>query len=356
MRTLTKFAGTCVLAMSVVTTVNAGAFSQLVVFGDSLSDPGNAAAMTTPSGGQPFFPPSPPYAYRFSNGPTAAEYLAQSYGVTVNLGWPTAMTTSNNFAVGGALNSNGNYNFTVDSPTGLTNYPTVANTGIAQQIAQYKENSTPVADQTLFLLWGGPNDIFLGLATRPGDMSNVISGALTAMAYNIQTLVGLGAEHILVPGMPDLGKTPAALEAGPDAPALMSQISAGYNLGLTDLLDTLDNLLADTLLYRFDTAAFLNQVTANPAAYGFTNITEACPTAVWSTDPECTGYLYFDNVHPSTAGHRLLAGQFAAAAPAPETYALMLLGLAVIGWSSSRRRHHYGQMGVSRLTQVPNGT
>ncbi|MBV5333506.1 hypothetical protein [Candidatus Thiodictyon syntrophicum] len=51
MRVLTKFVGTWVLAMSVVTTVNAAAFSQLVVFGDSLSDAGNAAAITTPSGG-----------------------------------------------------------------------------------------------------------------------------------------------------------------------------------------------------------------------------------------------------------------------------------------------------------------
>ena len=32
---------------------------------------------------------------------------------------------------------------------------------------------------------------------------------------NIQTLVGLGADHILVPDMPDLGQTPEALAAGP---------------------------------------------------------------------------------------------------------------------------------------------
>ncbi|WP_295431192.1 SGNH/GDSL hydrolase family protein [uncultured Thiodictyon sp.] len=350
MRTLTKFAGTCVLAMSVVTTVNAGAFSQLVVFGDSLSDPGNAAAMTTPiGGGPPVFPPSPPYAYRFSNGPTAAEYLAQSYGVTVNQGWPTANPNSNNFAVGGALNGDGNYNSTVNSPTGLTNYPAVANTGIAKQVARY-DNSTLVPDQTLFLLWGGPNDIFLGLAAQPQNMDTVIVQALDAMAYNIQTLVGLGAEHILVPGMPDLSKTPEALEAleagKVDLWALISKSSADYNLGLTNLLDALDSLLSDTILYRFDTAAFLGQVTANPGAYGFTNTADSCLySGFWSTDPGCTGYLYFDKVHPTTAAHRLLAAQFAAAAPAPETYALMLLGLAVLGWSMNRSRRRYGQCG-----------
>lgn len=338
MHALTKLAGTCVLAVSMVTTVNATAFSQLVVFGDSLSDPGNAAAMTTLGGGQTFFPPSQFYnTNRFSNGKTAAEYLAQSYGAAVNLGWPTADASSNNFAVGGALNGNGNYNFTVNQPTGLTSYPDVANTGIAQQISRYN-NSTLVADQTLFLLWGGPNDIFLGLATQPGNMPTVISDALGDTSDNIQTLVGLGAEHILVPGMPDLGQTPEALAAGPGASTLMSQISAGYNLGLASLLDFLDSLLADTILYRFDTAAFLNQVTANPLDYGFTDTTDSCLySGFWFTDPECTGYLYFDNVHPTTAAHRLLAAQFAAAVPTPETYALLPLGLAVFGWSMNRR-------------------
>ncbi|MBV5333505.1 hypothetical protein JZU54_08270 [bacterium] len=135
---------------------------------------------------------------------------------------------------------NGNYNVLVDQPSGLgTTYPAVADTGITQQIPRY-DGTTLVADQTLFLLWGGPNDFFLGLATRPNDMLTVINDALGAMASNIQTLAGLDAEHILVPGMPDLGKTPEALAAGPVVSEQMSQISAFYNLGLAGLLDMLD--------------------------------------------------------------------------------------------------------------------
>ncbi|AUB83614.1 SGNH/GDSL hydrolase family protein [Candidatus Thiodictyon syntrophicum] len=86
-------------------------------------------------------------------------------------------------------------------------------------------------------------------------------------------------------------------------------------------------------------------MTANPGAYGFTDTTHSCLySGAWSpTDTTCTGYLYFDNVHPTTAAHRLLAAQFAAAAPAPETYALILRGLAVIGGSMGRGRRHYGQ-------------
>jgi hypothetical protein len=90
------------LASLVTSAAGAATYTSLYVFGDSLSDPGNAAALT---GGPaaPFFPPFPPYVSgHFSNGPTAAEYLATKLGVTVSGGWPTA-GGANNMAAGGAL-------------------------------------------------------------------------------------------------------------------------------------------------------------------------------------------------------------------------------------------------------------
>jgi phospholipase/lecithinase/hemolysin len=60
--------------------VHAAAFTKLVVFGDSLSDPGNAAALS--SG---VFPGTPDG--RVSNGPVAAELLAASFGATTVKGW-----------------------------------------------------------------------------------------------------------------------------------------------------------------------------------------------------------------------------------------------------------------------------
>lgn len=115
-------------AMSMAAASHAAPYTQFVVFGDSLSDPGNAQATT---GG--LFPPSPPYAGPFSNGPTAAQYLAQSLGVPVQLGWPTASGASNNFAFGGARNGAGNYNFEI----GSVPLPAIAETGIQRQIERY---------------------------------------------------------------------------------------------------------------------------------------------------------------------------------------------------------------------------
>ena len=81
------------LLLMVPALAGAASFKALYVFGDSLSDPGNAAAMSAS-----LFPPSSQgYAERFSNGPVAAEYLAAFMGVP---GGP-AESGGTNFAVGG---------------------------------------------------------------------------------------------------------------------------------------------------------------------------------------------------------------------------------------------------------------
>lgn len=345
MHALTKLASILALSAGLMGGSAAASFSQLVVFGDSLSDAGNAAAIT---GGA--FPPSPfPYAGSFSNGPTAAQYLAQTYGVTVELGWPAPTVNSNNFAVGGGRNGTGNYNVEIGSPAGLgTSFPTMASTGITSQIGLYASQhvgGVPNAANTLFMVWGGPNDIFLGAETL-GDPTAYIPAALGDLAYDIQLLAGMGAQHILVPSMPDLGLTPEALSAGSATSAGLSFLSAAYNDGIDAVLAGLGSVLgpAGVQLYGFDTPAFFSDVTTNAAAYGITNTTQGCFDPKTAT-PDftnvqggCVGYLYFDNVHPTTAVHRLLASGFAQAVPEPSTYGMLLLGLAAIGMMA-RRRH-----------------
>ena len=72
----------------------AATFSQIYVFGDSLSDTGNSLKATG-------IPPSPPYFQgRSSNGPVWSEYLADDLGLT-----PQQQT---NYAFGGANSGSDN--------------------------------------------------------------------------------------------------------------------------------------------------------------------------------------------------------------------------------------------------------
>jgi outer membrane lipase/esterase len=139
--------------------------------------------------------------------------------------------------------------------------------------------------------------------------------------------------------MPDLGLTPEARARGPAAMAGLSALSAAYNGGLSQLLAGLDSVF-DPLgidLYAFDTAAFLATVTADPAAFGFTNATDSC----LYTAAACSTYLYFDMVHPTTATHNLLALQFASAlglVPEPAVSGLLLVAFAAMVVVLNRQR------------------
>ena len=67
-------------ALAAATAAHAGPFSDMVVFGDSLSDTGNVASLTTAVFGSTF-PAYPGAVGRFSNGPVWVETLAAGLGL-----------------------------------------------------------------------------------------------------------------------------------------------------------------------------------------------------------------------------------------------------------------------------------
>jgi phospholipase/lecithinase/hemolysin len=103
-------------------------------------------------------------------------------------------------------------------------------------------------------------------------------------------------------------------------------------------------------VFTLDTYDLLGEIKADPSGFGFNNVSSPCWTGNF-TDPNsgalCSPnlddqnqFLFWDEVHPTAAGH-LLAAEFAAealtAVPELSTWAMMLVGLTGLGLHAFRR-------------------
>jgi outer membrane lipase/esterase len=272
-------------------------FSQTVFFGDSLTDSGHFRPVLIQLLG-----PNGALIGRFTTNPGLvwSEYLAQAYG--------TDATSSNqggsNYAVGGGRVG-------VDTVGGLGAQPS-----LATQVSTYLAANGGHADaNALYSVWGGANDMF-AVQANPSQAQAIIGGAVTAEVGIIGTLKAAGAQYILVPNLPDLGLTPASRAAGAMGMAQGTALATAYN-------DALFGALAGQGLsvIPVDTFHFLQEVVADPSAYGIVNATTpAClaqPAPAGDSSLFCNpasyragdaaNYLFADSVHPGTAAHAILA-------------------------------------------------
>lgn len=271
--------------------------SEIFVFGDSLSDPGNSFKFT---GG--LIPPAQLYFNgRASNGPLALEILAER---NPNL----ALNPVNNFAFIGARTGQGNSN---EDDLGGVDLP-----GLRDQIDAFKIGiGAGKADPNgLYAIWAGPNDFldFLGGSTSEDPAVLVAQGAAN-LTYAATTLNSLGAENIVLPNMADLGQLPFSRAFPIEATAISKAFNAAVALEL-------GNLKFDVT--EVDLFATTQEVAKNPAKFGFTNVTDPLLLLKLSTPPppvpgtpeffsNPTQFFFWDRFHPTTQGHAVLADTIA---------------------------------------------
>ncbi|MFN9547346.1 MAG: SGNH/GDSL hydrolase family protein [Cyanobacteriota bacterium] len=312
--------------------------SQLFVFGDSLSDGGNAGSLSSGS-----FPPSPYVGNRVSNGPVAVEYLWQKFNPG-NSSFRPSLQGGSNYAIAGSTTGKEN-NLEVGNVPGPPLNGNFANKGNAWQLNSFSTNTSFDSSTSLFAIWLFPNDIFyfnnsplLSAGTYDGNdgtpttFEQIPSLAVDNIVGSIQELASRGAIHFLVANSPDLSKVPAFL--GKPSAADMGNISLQFNNSLETAIASLrsTNPQLDITIFRVDQT--LNDIIANPGAHGITNVSDACynNSSVCATP---STYLFWDQLHPTTRAHSLLATGMYNAVPGPLP---LLGGLAAFGWSRQLRQ------------------
>ncbi len=274
---------------------HAQSYTRLVSFGDSLSDNGNLYTGTM--GTQP----PAPYNHRFTNDKVWAEYLSGSMQ-----GWFTATsyTTGNlDLAWGGARTDNAS-----NSSGPIPGTPT--------QIGYFQLHGGSFGAGDVASMWAGANDIFQalpGAAGNPSTAASVMTGVSATAGGNVATQVGqlasLGAPTILVMNLPDLGKTPQ-FSSDPNASALTTLSATVFNTALDTGLKAQATAHSGTNIIQVDIYSAFNAIIANPQAFGFTNVTQECiqvTSCVTGSLDAQNSYLFWDGVHPTEGGHKLVA-------------------------------------------------
>lgn len=382
-------AGAITAALLFSTAASAATFSKVVVFGDSLSDAGNISLATAPS-------IQPPLEFTTNPGHVTVQDLAGQLGYTLT----PSLTGGTDYAWGGA-------GVLTNSPGTPAAVPTL--TG---QVNAYLAAGA-VDPNALYTIWGGANDIFYaataagagataqqliqqplavqigflvshnvitaaqGAAMTPQQISATVTQAVLAgagvsgfmTADQVQAAIGAaaqqevkligqlqgaGVKNLLVFNLPNIGITPSGIAQGAAAQAQLTGLSVLFNTTLNSGLGQMGKGIIPVNTY-----ALLNEVVANPGAYGFSNATTpACAGPGNLTSVQCgpqgsglpftyapgtdQSYLFADGVHPTTATHAMLAQVVLSELAAPGQ--ISMLGEAPLATSAAQTRAVRNQM------------
>ena len=280
-------------------------YTRIVVFGDSLSDTGNVAHLFQQDFGYRIPGTFVDYTDgRFTDGFDTIPAAQKYFGVWIEqfaAAMPSRPEVKNsldggtNYAYGFATTGPGTGSFAPGSDPTFA----VEVDNIGTQITTYLATHPKINKSTLFVIWGGANDLIH--ATSP----DAIGLAAMQETLDIQRLIEAGATQFLVLNLPPLGLTPRLNGSALSATA-GNMAAAGFNAGLAIGLSTLHDLYADRHIafFQLDVYALFNRIAASPADFSFTNIT-ALSQGNFTVDPD--NYLFWDDIHPTTHGHSIVA-------------------------------------------------
>jgi outer membrane lipase/esterase len=306
-------------------------YTQMVSFGDSLSDVGSYAVSTVKTlGGGKYTVNST------SSSPNWTELIAKQLGLpapcaaqtglkSIIPSIPAAPVTNVvncfGYAQGGARVTNpvGPGNSAIgdtNSALGLLTDPVV------NQIQRHLTASGgQFKPDALVTVLAGGNEVFIqsgrvaaGVDTPTGSITKVGQAGTELAGYIKNLILSKGARYVVVVNVPDISQTPLALAKGAATQQLLLSMVNTFNQQLKA------GLGVDSRILWVDAFAQNKDQIANPGPYGLTNVSEkacdftrmALPSSLVCTSQtlvagDTSHYLFADDVHPTPFGYQLLA-------------------------------------------------
>jgi phospholipase/lecithinase/hemolysin len=290
---------TVIILLSLIFLLPVGAFAKsfdkIIAFGDSLSDHHGLEAylglyhpVNNPNG----------VLEAWTNGDVWVEYLADIMGASLD-----------NNAIAGAM-TDGHESEQVQA---LSDQGLLPQLGLVGQVNSFSnENPAFVAENTLFTIWIGGNDL-LEYGRGESDAATIdalLNDAIDNIINSMSKLTSEGATHFLVLNLPDLGKTPAYNSRTPAEIAGATTLSVMFNTALENGLTNFKKSFPKVTVYSFDVFTYMNQMIAsgtfvNPT--GTYMVLDENGDYTGAVNEPASDYLFWDSIHPTTKAHELVA-------------------------------------------------
>ena len=291
-----------------------GPYTDLVVFGDSTSDSGNAAAL-----GEDFFD-----GFRFDLYPKGQFSNGDIWAT--QLGAEPSLLGGTNYAYGSAR--------TLDKGDDIPD--------LGAQLVSFLTDAPELGSNPLAAISVGGNDFrdFFAAGAGGGDpvaIAKFAEGVITEISTTVATLAATDIKDVLVFALPDLGRLPVLV--GSDLSPFVSGVMAEVNAALAVAVTQLDALLAGTKVTLFDLNATNYAVAEDPADFGFTNVTEGCLLVGSACDPD--SFFFWDDLHATERANALIASSVSDLinpVPLSAGFPLLLTGLGAFAVMSRRSK------------------
>ena len=258
-------------------------YSDMFVFGDSLSDAGNTySAFGTPE--------SPPYWQgRYSNGKNWVDFTGDWAGFSNTAG--RGGSTGNNRAFGGAATGNGMQFFVIEN--------------IGKQVDDWDQNNN-LGPTDAVAIWGGGNDLINYGANNPQAL-------VDNLEEHAEQLVAAGGQEFIFFELPPLEKTPSESGSSEEDRQALAQRVADFNSGMATMVANLNSTYGVST-HLIPIWIGFEMLYWSGEHFGITNVTHAaCEHDGATCDsndpiaPNVEEYIFFDNLHPTETTHNAIA-------------------------------------------------
>ncbi len=258
-------------------------YTNLFIFGDSLSDSGNTfSAFGTPE--------SPPYWQgRYSNGQNWADYTTDWLGVSNLAG--RGGGSGNNRAFGGAGTGNGMSFWVIEN--------------IGKQVDDWDQNYDLNAGDVA-AIWGGGNDLLNFGETNAQRL-------VDDLEEHAEQLIATGGQEIIFFELPPLEKTPGERDSSEEDQQELGQRVTDFNSGLRTMAAGLNSTYG-VATHVIPIWIGFEMLYYSGEHFGITNVTHpACDHDGATCDsndpiaPNVEEYIFFDNLHPTETTHRAVS-------------------------------------------------